>query len=208
MADKEKNIFVPINKKDIKVTWDDVKGLKEAKKALMQAVVLPQARPEFFTGPRKAMKGILLYGPPGTGKTFIAKAIAAKSDSAFLSISSADILSKWVGEGAKNVKRLFDAARENSPCTIFIDEIDSMCKKRGEKTSESLGQIKTEFLAQMDGIGSDKDRVFVLGATNLPWALDDALLRRFQKRIYIPLPDDKARAGIISSNLGERDALP
>jgi vacuolar protein-sorting-associated protein 4 len=177
------------------VTWDDVAGLAKAKAALKEAIIMPMRFPEMFTGNRKPWKGILMYGPPGTGKTFIAKACATEmSESTFFSVSSSDIMSKYVGESEKIVKTLFSMAREEKSSIIFIDEVDSMTGNRSEGENESSKRVKTEFLVQMDGVGSDnKNKLLVLGATNLPWELDPAIRRRFERRIYIPLPEHETR---------------
>lgn len=124
----------------------------------------------------------------------LAKACATECNSTFYFVSSADLVSKWVGESERCIKQLFQMARETTPSIIFIDEIDSLCSVRKESDNEASTRIKTEFLQQMQGISSPKEGVLVLGATNLPWQLDAAILRRFQRRIYIPLPDEPARA--------------
>mmetsp|Transcript_5398 Transcript_5398/g.13931 ORF Transcript_5398/g.13931 Transcript_5398/m.13931 type:complete len:255 (-) Transcript_5398:31-795(-) len=126
------------------VSWDDVAGLEAAKDALKEAVVLPVKFPQFFTGKRKPWSGFLLYGPPGTGKSYLAKAVATEADSTFFSVSSSDLVSKWLGESEKLVANLFNMARESAPSIIFIDEIDSLCSARGEGESEAARRIKTE----------------------------------------------------------------
>lgn len=183
------------------VRWDDIAGLEGAKEALKEAVILPIKFPHLFTGQRTPWRGILLYGPPGTGKSYLAKAVATEAQSTFMSISSADLVSKWMGESEKLVKQMFELARKNRPCIIFIDEIDSMCGARGEGESEASRRIKTEFLVQMNGVGNDTTGILVLGATNIPWALDSAIRRRFEKRIYIPLPEAAARARMFQINI-------
>lgn len=187
------------------VKWDDVAGLEGAKDALKEAVILPVKFPQFFTGKRKPWSGILLYGPPGTGKSYLAKAVATEADSTFFSVSSSDLVSKWMGESEKLVNSLFALAREKAPSIIFIDEIDALCSSRGEGESEAARRIKTEFLVQMQGVGhnNDEKRVLMLGATNLPYALDQAVRRRFDKRIYIPLPESPARANMFKIHLGD-----
>ncbi|KAF7492703.1 Vacuolar protein sorting-associated protein 4B [Sarcoptes scabiei] len=186
------------------VRWDDVAGLKMAKEALKEAVILPIRFPNLFTGKRKPWKGILLFGPPGTGKSFLAKAVATEaSNSTFISVSSSNLVSKWLGESEKLVKNLFELARENRPSIIFIDEIDSLCSSRSDNESESARRIKTEFLIQMQGVGNDMENILVLGATNIPWVLDSAIRRRFEKRIYIPLPDEEARYVMLKMNIGD-----
>lgn len=186
------------------VKWDDVAGLQGAKDALKEAVILPVKFPQFFTGKRKAWSGFLLYGPPGTGKSYLAKAVATEADSTFFSISSSDLVSKWMGESEKLVSQLFALAREQAPSIIFIDEIDALCGARGENgESEASRRIKTEILVQMQGVGSSAGKVLVLAATNTPYSLDQAVRRRFDKRIYIPLPDEAARAHIFRVHVGE-----
>lgn len=184
------------------VKWEDVAGLEGAKEALKEAVILPQKFPQMFVGKRKPWKGILLYGPPGTGKSFLAKAVATESDAQFFSVSSSDLVSKWQGESEKLVKELFAMARKAGKAIIFIDEIDALVSTRSDNESESSRRIKTEFLVQMDGVGKSTDGVLLLGATNIPWGLDDALLRRMERRVYIPLPDAYARARMFRIHLG------
>ncbi|GFY67712.1 vacuolar protein sorting-associated protein 4B [Trichonephila inaurata madagascariensis] len=184
------------------VKWSDVAGLDGAKEALKEAVILPIKFPHLFTGKRKPWKGILLYGPPGTGKSYLAKAVATEANnSTFFSISSSDLVSKWLGESEKLVKNLFEMGRQHKPSIIFIDEIDSLCSSRSDTESESARRIKTEFLIQMQGVGNDNDGVLVVGATNIPWVLDSAIRRRFEKRIYIPLPEVNARLDMFKLNV-------
>ena len=185
------------------VAWDDVAGLLGAKEALKEAVILPRRFPQLFVGKRRPWRGILLYGPPGTGKSFLAKAVATEADAKFFSISSSDLMSKWQGESEKLVKSLFEMARAEEHAIIFIDEIDSMCGSRSEGESESSRRVKTEFLVQMQGVSTQMDGLLVLGATNVPWELDPAIRRRFEKRIYIPLPEANARATMTRLNLGD-----
>lgn len=184
------------------VKWDDIAGLDAAKEALKEAVILPVKFPQLFVGKRKPWKGILLYGPPGTGKSYLAKAVATEADSTFFSLSSSDLLSKWMGESEKLVKTLFEMAREHKPAIVFIDEIDSLCSARGDNESESARRVKTEFLVQMNGVGNDTDGVLVLAATNIPWGIDPAIRRRFEKRIFINLPEAPARAKMFKIHLG------
>ncbi|KAF8366948.1 vps-4 [Pristionchus pacificus] len=186
------------------VKWTDIAGLEQAKASLQEAVILPIKFPQLFTGNRKPWSGILLYGPPGTGKSYIAKAVATEAgNSTFFSISSSDLMSKWLGESEKLVKNLFQLARENKPSIIFIDEIDSMCGSRSDNESESARRIKTEFMVQMQGVGMDNAGILVLGATNIPWTLDAAIRRRFEKRIYIPLPDVHGRKEMFRIDVGK-----
>ncbi|GAB7351360.1 hypothetical protein MBLNU459_g2043t1 [Dothideomycetes sp. NU459] len=184
------------------IKWEDVAGLEQAKEALKEAVILPIKFPHLFTGKRQPWKGILLYGPPGTGKSYLAKAVATEANSTFFSVSSSDLVSKWMGESERLVKQLFNMARENKPSIIFIDEIDALCGPRGEGESEASRRIKTELLVQMDGVGRDSKGVLILGATNIPWQLDSAIRRRFQRRVHISLPDTPARMRMFELAVG------
>ncbi|GAB5371764.1 hypothetical protein AAMO2058_001607900 [Amorphochlora amoebiformis] len=187
------------------VRWSDVAGLETAKKLLQEAVILPVKFPNLFTGKLKPWKGILLFGPPGTGKSHLARAVATEADSTFMSCSSSSLLSKFQGESEKLVKNLFLVARKKGPSIIFIDEVDSLVSARSDGENEASRRIKTEFMVQMDGVGGKhKDgRVLVLGATNVPWELDPAIRRRFEKRVYIPLPGLQARAEIFKICVGK-----
>lgn len=128
------------------VKWDDIAGLIKAKESLKEAVILPIRFPDIFKGARKPWRGILLYGPPGTGKTFLAKACATETEGTFFSVSSADLVSKYVGESEKLIKNLFALAREKKPSIIFIDEVDSLCGNRSDGENEASRRVKTEFL--------------------------------------------------------------
>lgn len=185
------------------IKFSDVSGLSSAKQTLIEAVLLPIKIPSLFQGPTQPWKGILLYGPPGTGKSFLAKAVAGEANNfTFLTVSTAELTSKWVGESEKLIKSLFETARQNRPAVIFIDEIDSLVSSRnGDNESESGRRIKTEFLIQMDGVSSKNDGVILIAATNLPWALDPAMRRRFEKRIYVPLPDFESRRSLFENKL-------
>ncbi|XP_059480835.1 fidgetin-like protein 1 isoform X2 [Neocloeon triangulifer] len=187
------------------VTWDDIAGLESAKNTIQEIVVWPLLRPDIFAGLRGPPKGILLFGPPGTGKTLIGKCIASQSKSTFFSISASSLTSKWVGEGEKMVRALFAVARCHQPAVIFIDEIDSLLSSRSETEHESSRRIKTEFLVQLDGATTaDDERILVVGATNRPQELDEAARRRLVKRLYVPLPDAKARGQIISNLMAKQ----
>jgi len=196
--------LVPAEKLTIRLK--DVKGLEDAKDALWQAVMLPDRFPTVFSGSlRRPWHGILLFGPPGTGKTYLAKAVAGEAGAVLYAVSSSDLVSKWQGESEKLIKALFSLARSTKQRTIvFIDEIDSLCAVRSDGETDSTRRIKTEFLVQMDGIGAKstgaESSVLVLGATNRPQDLDPAMRRRFEKRIYIPLPSMEAREALFSAN--------
>ncbi|KAL0279499.1 UNVERIFIED_CONTAM: hypothetical protein PYX00_001041 [Menopon gallinae] len=191
------------------ITWDDIAGLELAKNTIQEIVVWPMLRPDIFTGLRRPPKGILLFGPPGTGKTLIGKCIASQSCSTFFSISASSLTSKWIGDGEKMVRALFAVARCHQPAVVFIDEIDSLLSQRSDTEHESSRRLKTEFLVQLDGAGTaEDDRILIIGATNRPQELDEAARRRLVKRLYIPLPDEKAREQIIRNLISkERHCL-
>ena len=180
------------------VHWDDIGGLEEAKQQLKEAVVWPLKHPEFFTEMGiEPPKGILLFGPPGTGKTLLAKAAATESQANFIAVRGPEILSKWVGESEKAIREIFRKARQAAPTIVFFDEIDSIATRRGRDVSGVIDRIVYQLLTEMDGI-EPLQRVTVIGATNRPDLLDPALLRpgRFDRLIYVPPPDKKARLEI------------
>jgi SpoVK/Ycf46/Vps4 family AAA+-type ATPase len=191
-----------------KVNWAEVVGLDTAKKAVKEAIVYPVQRPDLF--PLGWPRGILLFGPPGCGKTLLAAAVATEIDANFYSIDAASIMSKWLGEAEQNVSKLFGSARKSSnegkPAIVFVDELESLM---GAHSNEVGGEIRVrnQFLKEMDGI-VDKGKnlhVYVIGATNKPWDLDWAFIRRFQKRILVPLPDHHTRLMMLklyTANLG------
>jgi vacuolar protein-sorting-associated protein 4 len=202
----QKQLSSALIKESPNIKWEEIAGLEKAKNALKEAVILPLKFPQLFKEKRKPWKGILLYGPPGTGKSFLAKAAATETGGKFYSISASNIVSKWMGESEKLIKGLFDLARQNKPAVIFIDEIDSVLSSRSDNDNDATRRLKTEFLIQMQGVGNDDDGILVLGATNIPWALDPAVRRRFQKKIYISLPDYNARKLMFKLNLGDTDS--
>lgn len=184
------------------VNWDDIAGLEFAKKTIKEIIIWPLIRPDVFNGIRKPPKGLLLFGPPGTGKTMIAKAIASQSHSHFFNISASSLMSKWVGESERLVRTLFALASYYQPSVVFIDEIDSILTSRSENECESSRRIKTEFLVQLDGAGTNSDdAILIIGATNRPQEIDDAFIRRLSKRLYIPLPNKASRRQLISNVL-------
>jgi SpoVK/Ycf46/Vps4 family AAA+-type ATPase len=178
------------------VKWEEVVGLDPAKKAVKEAIIYPVQRPDLF--PLGWPRGILLFGPPGCGKTLLAAAVATEIDATFLSIDAASVMSKWLGEAEQNVARLFGnvrkSAQEGKPAIVFVDELDSLMGKHSNEVGGEI-RVRNQFLKEMDGI-VDKGKnlhVYVIGATNKPWDLDWAFIRRFQKRILVPLPDHHTR---------------
>ncbi|WP_309492975.1 AAA family ATPase [Candidatus Hecatella orcuttiae] len=194
-----------------RVKWEDIANLENAKRAILEAVVYPVKRPDLF--PLGWPKGILLFGPPGCGKTLIAAATANEIDANFYCVDAAAIMSKWLGESERNVAKIFEEARSSSakgkPSIIFVDEIDSLMAYRSEEVGGEA-RARNQFLKEMDGI-LDKNRnlyVYVFGATNKPWALDEPFVRRFQKRIFVPLPDHHARLEMIKIYARELNLAP
>ncbi len=197
-----------------KVSFDDIAGLDYAKYALQEGVLSPLTIPNFFKEIKKSWRGVLLYGPPGTGKTMLAKAIANTEKATFFNVNLSSFISKWKGESEKLIKILFEMARYYAPSIIFIDEIDLLASKRGGSSiGEGNRRVKAELLFQMQELGAneknkDKDQkslVTVMAATNRPWDLDEALRRRFEKRIYIPLPNEKGRQQLFYLNMKKID---
>ncbi|KAI0012403.1 AAA-domain-containing protein [Xylariaceae sp. FL0662B] len=215
-----KAIFNEIVVQGDEVHWSDVAGLEVAKNALREAVVYPFLRPDLFMGLREPARGMLLFGPPGTGKTMLARAVATESKSTFFSISASSLTSKYLGESEKLVRALFALAKMMAPSIIFVDEIDSLLSQRsGSGEHEATRRIKTEFLIQWSDLQraaagrespnggrdrGDANRVLVLAATNLPWAIDEAARRRFVRRQYIPLPEATTRASQLKTLLGQQ----
>jgi SpoVK/Ycf46/Vps4 family AAA+-type ATPase len=191
-----------IMKEKPEVSWNEVIGLEDAKRAIRESIVYPTKRSDLF--PLGWPRGILLYGPPGCGKTLLAAAAAAEIDGYFINVDAAAMMSKWLGEAEKNVSKLFSMARklnenENIPVLLFIDEIDSLL---GTRNSEVGGEVrvKNQVLTEMDGINgkSKESKLYVIGATNKPWTLEAGFLRRFQKRIYVTLPDIASRKNLFN----------
>jgi transitional endoplasmic reticulum ATPase len=188
------------------VKWSDIGGLENVKRELQELVQYPVEHPEkFLKFGMMPSKGVLFYGPPGCGKTLLAKAIANECQANFISIKGPELLTMWFGESEANVRDVFDKARSAAPCVLFFDELDSIAKSRGGSGGDAGGagdRVINQILTEMDGMGSKKN-VFIIGATNRPDIIDPAILRpgRLDQLIYIPLPDEPSRVGILKANL-------
>ncbi|KAL8671936.1 MAG: hypothetical protein Q9168_003592 [Polycauliona sp. 1 TL-2023] len=188
------------------VRWDDIGGLEGVKRELIESVQYPVDHPEMFLKfGLSPSRGVLFYGPPGTGKTMLAKAVANECAANFISIKGPELLSMWFGESESNIRDIFDKARAAAPCVVFLDELDSIAKSRGGSNGDAGGasdRVVNQLLTEMDGMTSKKN-VFVIGATNRPEQLDNALCRpgRLDTLVYVPLPDEASRIGILKAQL-------
>ncbi|XP_002974265.2 ATPase family AAA domain-containing protein 1 [Selaginella moellendorffii] len=195
-----------VNPQGIDVTFSSIGGLEDVKDSLYELAILPLQRPELFSQGKllRPQKGVLLYGPPGTGKTLLAKALAKEARAVFINVQIASLMSKWLGDAQKLVTAVFTLAHKLQPSIIFIDEVDSFLGRRGVTSHEVMTQMKTEFMALWDGLTTDQNaRVLVLAATNRPWELDEAILRRLPRAFEIGMPDVKQRASILQVLLKE-----
>ena len=180
------------------VRWNDIGGLENVKKKLKELIEWPMKRPDLFKKAGiKPPKGILLYGPPGTGKTLLAKAVATESEANFIAVKGPELISKWVGESERNVRKIFKKARQVAPSIIFFDEFDAISQVRGASLTDATERVINQLLTELDGI-EELENVVVIAATNRPDLIDKALLRagRIDVHLEIPMPDEKARIEI------------
>lgn len=187
----------------------DVGGMHKLKKEISLKIIQPLKNPEMFKAFGKKMGGgILMYGPPGCGKTFIAKATAGEIDAKFISLGLHDILDMWMGNSEKNLHEIFQAARANKPCVLFIDEVDALGASRADMRQSAMRQIINQFLAELDGVKDSNDGVLVLAATNAPWSVDSAFRRpgRFDRVLFVAPPDEESRREILLSHLKDKPA--
>lgn len=193
------------------VGWKDVGGLTHVKDAVMETIQLPLSRPELFAKGMKKRSGILFYGPPGTGKTLLAKAIATEFSLNFFSVKGPELLNMYIGESEANVRRVFQRARDARPCVVFFDELDSVAPKRGNQGDSGgvMDRIVSQLLAELDGMSDGGEGVFVIGATNRPDLLDQALLRpgRFDKMLYLGVSDTHEKQQTILEALTRKYVL-
>jgi SpoVK/Ycf46/Vps4 family AAA+-type ATPase len=190
-----------------RITLADVGGLAEVKKRLNAAFLAPLRNERLRTTFRKSLRGgLLLYGPPGCGKTFIARALAGELGAGFMTVSLADVLDMYVGNSEKNVQELFETARANAPCVLFLDEVDAIGQKRSRMTSTTMRSTVNQLLLELDSVAGSNDGVFVLAATNHPWDVDPALRRpgRLDRTLLVLPPDLEARRAIWETHLKER----
>ncbi len=180
--------------------WEDIGGLRDVKREVREAIILPmvKGKPDFVEAPRT----LLLYGPPGTGKTLIAKAASSTLKANFFEARTSALLSKFYGESEKIISMLFEKARKNSPSIIFMDEFDAIMVTRDADVHEATRRVISQFLVEIEGFSTEKDeKVILIAATNRPWDLDDAMISRFHRKIYVPLPDAEARKHIFEIHL-------
>lgn len=184
--------------------FSDVGGMKKVKDDIRIKIILPQENKKLFDAyGKKAGGGVLLYGPPGCGKTYLARATAGQIKSKFISVGINDIMNMYIGQSEKNLHELFETARKHKPCVLFFDEVDALGASRSDMKSSAGRHVINQFLSEMDGVSANNEGILVMGATNVPWYLDAAFRRpgRFDKIVFVPPPDDEAKAEIIRLHL-------
>jgi AAA+ superfamily predicted ATPase len=189
------------------LTLADVAGMTEVKQRLEAAFLAPMRNPELRKLYGKSLRGgLLLYGPPGCGKTFIARAVAGELGAKFMAVSFADIIDMFVGQSERNIHELFEIARRNSPCVLFLDEVDAIGQKRSQLRNTPMRSAVNQLLLELDDISGGNDGVFLLAATNHPWDVDSALRRpgRFDRTLLVLPPDPPAREGVFRYHLRDR----
>lgn len=189
------------------INFDDVGGMKDVKKEIDMKIIKPLEHAELYAQyGKKVGGGLLLYGPPGCGKTFIARATAGQIKANFINVSLNDILDMFIGNSEKNLHDIFDMARSNTPCVMFIDEIDALGAKRSDLRQSSGRNVINQFLAELDGIDSANEGILIIGATNAPWHLDPAFRRpgRFDRIIFVPPPDEESKVDILKLKLKDK----
>lgn len=203
MAEQIIKHIIPSN---LGIKWNECIGLSSTIEKLKEATVYPILYPDLFKN-LLPWKGILLYGPPGTGKTMLAKTLASEGRTTFINVTSSTFISKWRGESEKMLQVLFDIAKLSAPTTIFIDELDALASESSQSQHEASRRFKSELLVQIDGITSGEAKIFLLGSTNVPWNLDTAILRRFEKRIFVDLPSEENRRELLSHYIKQPHSL-
>ncbi|CAL9069497.1 uncharacterized AAA domain-containing protein C24B10.10c-like [Musa acuminata AAA Group] len=199
-----RSYIIPPN--EITVTFEDIGALDEIKELLQELIILPLKRPELFKGLLKPCRGILLFGPPGTGKTMLAKALAHEAGATFINVSMSAIASKWFGDSESNTKALFTLAAKVAPAIIFIDEVDNILGQ-GTGDRDKVASVRNEFMIHWDGLlTKSEERILVLAATNRPFNLDEAIIRRFERRIMVGFPSLESRELILRTLLSKENA--
>ena len=189
-----------------KIRFADIAGMTDIKKVMRRRIIDPFVSPGLFQRfKRKAGGGVLLYGPPGCGKTMMARAIATECKAQFFSIGISDILTMYIGQSEDNLAQIFAQARNSTPAVLFFDELDALAFSRSKARSDHTRTLVNEFLNQLDGLSGNNEQVLILGATNMPWDVDDAMKRpgRFDRQIFVPPPDKDALAEMLETKLRE-----
>jgi len=215
--DEDDDIFGPsddLRASDLVVhsdtTFADVGGMQDVKEEIGLKIIQPLLHPELYKAyGKKIGGGILLYGPPGCGKTHIARATAGEIKATFISVAIKDILDMWMGKSERNMHRVFEVARKNTPCVVFIDEVDALGASRANMRHSGGSHVINQFLTEMDGINADNEGLLVIGATNMPWHVDSAFRRpgRFDRTIFVPPPDIEGRVSILGILLREKPTI-